>query len=99
MIIKTTRRYHLKLEELGDKIKKLRKAQNLTQQELATLAGISRVTLGKLERGQMGNISLRSMDIIVDKLGYELELSAKKSRSFGLPTLDEIAKGNIDATR
>jgi len=70
------------------KIKILRKESGLTQEELAKLAGISRVTLGKLERAQLGSITLKTIDIILDALGYELEF--KRKNSFGLPSLDEL---------
>ncbi len=78
----------MKLDELGTKIKALRKEGGLTQDELAKLAGISRVTLGKLERAQLGSITLKTMDIILDALGYELDF--KRKNSFGLPSLDEL---------
>jgi len=78
----------LKLDEIGAKIKILRKESGLTQEELAKLAGISRVTLGKLERAQLGSITLRTIDIILDVLGYELDF--KRKNSFGLPSLDEL---------
>jgi len=78
----------LKLDEVGTKIKELRKDKGLTQEQLATIAGISRVTLGKLEREQLGSITLKTIDIILDALGYELDF--KRKNSFGLPTLDEL---------
>ena len=78
----------MKLDEFGAKIKILRKESGLTQEELAKLAGISRVTLGKLERAQLGSITLKTIDIILDALGYELEF--KRKNSFGLPSLDEL---------
>jgi len=78
----------LQLDEIGTKIKILRKESGLTQEELAKLAGISRVTLGKLERAQLGSITLRTIDIILDVLGYELDF--KRKSSFGLPSLDEM---------
>jgi len=78
----------LKLDEVGIKIKELRKDKGLTQEQLASIAGISRVTLGKLERAQLGSITLKTIDIILDALGYELDF--KRKNSFGLPTLDEL---------
>ena len=86
--MKHIRRCLLKLDEFGVKIKILRKESGLTQEELAKLAGISRVTLGKLERAQLGSITLKTIDIILDALGYELEF--KRKNSFGLPSLDEL---------
>ncbi len=78
----------MKLDEIGTKIKALRKDHGLTQDELAKLAGISRVTLGKLERAQLGSITLKTIDLILDTLGYELDF--KRKNSVGLPSLDEL---------
>lgn len=78
----------MKLDEIGAEIKALRKEKRLTQEQLADIAGISRVTLGKLERGQLGAIGLKTLDIILDALGYEI--SFKPKNSFGLPSLDEL---------
>ncbi|MFK5950084.1 MAG: helix-turn-helix transcriptional regulator [Methylococcales bacterium] len=78
----------MKLDEIGAKIKILRKEKGLTQEQLARLAGISRVTLGKLERSQLGSISLKTIDIILDALGYELDFKSKNA--FSLPSLDEL---------
>ncbi len=82
------RRCQLKLDEIGLKIKVLRRSKGLTQKQLASVAGISRVTLGKLERAQPGSITLKTIDIILDALGYEIDFKRKKS--FGLPSLDEL---------
>ena len=76
------------LDEIGAKIKARRKEKGLTQEQLAEIAGLSRVTLGKLERGQVGTITLKTIDIILDVLGYEIEFKSKTG--FGLPTLDEL---------
>ena len=38
--------------QLGRKIRRLRKAQKISQEELADLAGIHRTYMGKIERGE-----------------------------------------------
>lgn len=78
----------MKLYEIGTKIKTLRKEKKLTQEELAKHAKISRVTIGKFERGEIATISLKTVDIILNALGYELDITLKQG--FGIPTLDEI---------
>ena len=75
------------LFEVGPKIKQYRKDMNITQDQLAKQAGISRVTLGKLERGEVGSVSIKVLDYILQTLGYELEFKSK--HGFGLPTLDQ----------
>ncbi|MGB3752059.1 MAG: helix-turn-helix transcriptional regulator [Arcobacteraceae bacterium] len=78
----------MKLHEIGSKIKELRKEQNLTQIELAKKCGISRVTLGKLERDEVANISLKTLDILLNTLGYEIDFTRKNN--FGLLSLDQL---------
>ena len=78
----------MKLYEIGQQIKTLRESKKLTQEQLATKCGISRVTLGKVERGELGNTSVKTLDIILASLGLEIEF--KTIRGFGLPNLDEL---------
>jgi transcriptional regulator with XRE-family HTH domain len=77
----------VKIFEIGSKIKTLRKEKAMTQEALAKLANISRVTLGKLERGQMGAVSIVTLDIILDALGYEIAFKSKEG--FGIPIFGE----------
>lgn len=78
----------MQLQEIGPKIKKLRKDKALTQEHLSKIAGISRVTLGKLERGEASSISIKTLDIILNALSYEIDIKSNNSNSFGLPSLD-----------
>ncbi len=78
----------MKLYEIGPKIKELRKSKNMTQKELALKANISRVTLGKLERGEVANVSIKVLDTILNSLSYEINFTSVQG--FGLPTLDEL---------
>ena len=78
----------MKLYEIGQQIKTLREAKKMTQEELSKICGISRVTLGKVERGELGNTSVKTLDIILASLGLEIEF--KTIRGFGLPNLDEL---------
>ena len=78
----------MKLYEIGQQIRTLREAKKLTQEELASKCGISRVTLGKVERGELGNTSVKALDIILFNLGLEIEFKTKQG--FGLPSLDEL---------
>ncbi|MCW8895363.1 helix-turn-helix transcriptional regulator [Sulfurimonas sp.] len=80
----------MKLFEIGQKIKELRKDKGFTQEQLATISGISRVTLGKLERGLVASVSIKTLDILLDALDYEIDFMKKNTESFGLPTLDEL---------
>ncbi len=78
----------MKLYEIGQRIKTLREERKLTQEELATSCGISRVTLGKIEQGKLGNTSVKTLDLVLAKLGFEIEF--KTINNFGIPSLDEL---------
>ncbi|WP_164469107.1 helix-turn-helix domain-containing protein [Aliarcobacter cryaerophilus] len=82
----------MKLYEIGQKIRILREEKKLTQEELANICGISRVTLGKVEKGELGNTSVKTLDLILDSLGFEIEFKTKQN--FGLPSLDELSMIN-----
>ncbi len=77
----------MKLYEIGPKIKELRKDKSMTQIDLSKLAGINRVTLGKLERGEISSISIKTLDVILNALDYESDFKSNYSDSFGLPVL------------
>lgn len=80
----------MKLFEIGIEIKKLRKDKDITQAQLAKMAGISRVTLGKLERGEVVSVSIKTLDLILDALSCEIDFKSQNSESYGLPDLDAI---------
>ncbi len=67
----------MKLSELGDKIRELRKEKSLTQETLAKKAEISRATLSKLENGYFSKISVATLENILSILGYSLHIEAK----------------------
>jgi len=64
----------LNLLELGDTVKKLRKERGLTQEMLAQKANISRATLSKLENGNIAQVSIVTLNDILNHLGYELDM-------------------------
>ncbi len=60
------------------RIKEIRKARKLTQTEVAQKVGITRQTFAKLEKGEIGKVSLLAFIKILDVLEYELEIEEKK---------------------
>ena len=64
----------MNLLELGNSIKKLRKERGLTQEMLAKEANISRATLSKLENGNIAQVSIVTLNDILNHLGYELDM-------------------------
>jgi len=64
----------LNLLELGNRVKTLRKERGLTQEMLAKKANISRATLSKLENGNIAQVSIVTLNDILNHLGYELDI-------------------------
>lgn len=60
------------LQQIGKKIRFLRKQRNLSQEEFADLANIDRTYIGGVERGER-NITI----LIVKKIADALEVSVK----------------------
>ncbi len=66
----------MNLLELGSNVRKLRKERGLTQESLAKKANISRATLSKLENGYIAQVSIVTLNDILNHLGYELDMKA-----------------------
>jgi len=64
----------MNLLDLGESIKKLRKEKKLTQEELSKKVNISRTTLSRLENGYIANISIVTLNEVLNRLGYELDM-------------------------
>lgn len=64
--------------EISGKIQALRKAKKLLQDHLAKQVGISRQTLSKLEKGEIGKVSLQVFIKILEALDYEILIEEKK---------------------
>lgn len=60
------------LINFGKKVKEIRKAMNLTQQELAYRSGLSRIEIGLIERGQK-NIQLTTIERVAKALDCEIK--------------------------
>ena len=75
----------MKLFDVGAKIRELRKEKGVTQEELAKAVGISRVTLGKLERGEVGAVSIKILDLILNEFDHEIDFKPKDEFGFGIP--------------
>jgi len=82
----------LKLFKIGNQIKILRKDKDITQAQLAAIAWISRVTLGKLERGEFASVSIKTLDLILNALSHEIDFMSQNTSSYGLPDLNTIRK-------
>lgn len=59
--------------QVGKKIRELRQAHDMTQQELGQQMGISRQSISELEQGKTG-LTFDRVERVLDTFGYELEL-------------------------
>ncbi len=67
----------MELVQIGEVIKERRKSLRINQINLAEMAGISKNTLYKIERGQT-NPTIEVLKKIADILGLEIKLEVKK---------------------
>lgn len=58
--------------DLGERIRLARKAQNLTQGELAERAGTSQSAITRFEKGAVGNVTLSFLARIADGVGMSI---------------------------
>lgn len=61
------------LIKIGNNIKKIRKKQNLSQEELAFKSGLHRTYIGSVERGEK-NITILNLIKIANSLNTELSI-------------------------
>jgi transcriptional regulator with XRE-family HTH domain len=64
------------MKTIGQAIKERRGVLNITQRELAEIAGVGINTLTKIERGE-ANPSLSVLGRILDALGLEIKIGIK----------------------
>lgn len=65
------------LKALGRTFRIARNDKGLLLLEVAEKSGISTLTISKLERGQLENLSLQTMNKIADAVGLKITLSAQ----------------------
>jgi transcriptional regulator with XRE-family HTH domain len=74
------------LFEIGRQIKLARKSRKITQAELGSALGMSRTTIGQIERGTVQDIGVRKIIRVLQFLGLEMRV-----RPAGRPpTLEEL---------
>jgi transcriptional regulator with XRE-family HTH domain len=60
-------------EEVGFNIRRIREERNLSQEELADLAGLHRAYIGQIERGEK-NIGLKNLEKIAKALNVSIKV-------------------------
>lgn len=74
------------LFEIGKQIRLARKGRHLTQADLASALGMSRTTIGQIEKGNIQDIGIRKVIRLLEFLELELRV-----RPLGKPpTLEEL---------
>jgi transcriptional regulator with XRE-family HTH domain len=74
------------LMEIGTQIRLARKDRKLTQAGLASALGMSRTTIGQIEKGNVQDIGIRKVIRLLEFLGLELRVRP----SGAPPTLEEL---------
>ena len=74
------------LPEIGQKLREARKAQHLSQGELADSLGMSRATISAIENGTVGEIGVRKLMALATVLDLELLIDTRRGR----PTLQQL---------
>jgi transcriptional regulator with XRE-family HTH domain len=67
------------LRELSLLVKKRRAEIGLTQERLAELSGLSRVTINQMETGKIANLSLANAEQLANALGYGLGVTGVRT--------------------
>lgn len=62
------------LAEVGQALQQARLQRRLSQEELAECAGVSRVTLSRMETAAKGDMSVAALLRLARALGYELRM-------------------------
>ena len=62
----------MRIHELGHAVRNARRARNLTQAQVAKIAGISRETLNLLESGLVRDLGIRKVLAVLEELGLAL---------------------------
>ena len=77
------------MNEWSLRLRALRLAARLTQDDLARQAGLSRKTVSTLERGQSSQVSVDALQRVLEVLGARLDIEDAPA-----PTLDDLLKEN-----
>ena len=83
------------LIEIGAQLRKLRKAAGLSQAQLATLAGVARETVNRLEGGTYNDVGVKKLVTLLDLVGGELVVAPKPKRKSSAP--DFVRRSVISA--
>ena len=75
--------------QLASDVRKFRKDNGWSQQQLADMAGLDRTTISALERNKFNDIGIRKVQRVLQVLSHSLAI-----QSVGLPNLDDMQRFN-----
>lgn len=81
------------LAEVGQALQQARLQKRLSQEELAEQAGVSRVTLSRMETAAKGDMSLAALMRLARALGYELKMVERERQRTLSDVLAEQQRG------
>lgn len=76
----------MQLPDIGPLLRQARNEANLSQAQLAQALGMSRATISAIERGRCAEIGFAKLSALLDLVGLELSVAARKTR----PTIDDL---------
>jgi len=82
------------MKQLGSRIRRLREAQSLTQNELAKKVGLGQSGLSKLERGAAGDLRAKTLIKIAKVLGISLDVLAGRRSERVIRSADFVVRSN-----
>jgi transcriptional regulator with XRE-family HTH domain len=74
----------MNLSEIGQRIRDRREELGLSQDRLAKLGGLSRVTINQLETGSIGDLGVSKLLNLLDLLGLTLDAQARATQGHAL---------------
>lgn len=75
--------------QLARDVRKFRKDNGWSQQQLADMVGLDRTTISALERNKFNDIGIRKVQRVLQVLSHSLVI-----KSVGLPNLDDMQRFN-----
>jgi transcriptional regulator with XRE-family HTH domain len=84
------------LIDLGEEIKKARRAQKLSQNELVRRSKVSRARLDALENGRISDIGFKNLMRIMNALGLDFRVTQLNDSR---PTLEDLIEEDENAAR
>lgn len=69
---------HMNLANIGHLVQQRRQVLGLTQDRLAKLSGLSRATINQLETGNINDLGVAKLVMLLDLLGLDLNASEKR---------------------